>query len=164
MEMALINLFNQNSTQCVYRNLVITGVPEEPADLDGATTEKEKFEKVCAKMSISDANPVEISRMGAPASDRIRPILVKMSSKAQREKVLKNSKALKNAGAAFQKVYVRKDVHPATRREWKRLKDAEKNEKEKPENAASTITLDYKSRVLMRDNVIIDRWKPTYFL
>ena len=106
---------------------------------------------------------VEMSRMGTLADGRNRPILVKMPSKAQREKVLKKTKNLKEAGPAFKKVYVRKDVHPATRREWKRLKDAEKSEKEKPGNEASTITLDYKARVLLRDNVIIDRWKPTYF-
>ena len=101
--------------------------------------------------------------LGTLADGRNRPILVKMPSKAQREKVLKKTKNLKEAGPAFKKVYVRKDVHPATRREWKRLKDAEKSEKEKPGNEASTITLDYKARVLLCDNVMIDRWKPTYF-
>ena len=71
---------------------------------------------------------------------------------------------MKDAGPVYAKVYIRKDVHPATRREWKRLKDAEKNEKAKPGNEVSTITLDYKARVLLRDNIVIDRWKPTYFL
>ena len=107
---------------------------------------------------------VEMSRIGAPANDKIHPIILKMSSKVQREKILKKAKNLKDAGPVYAKVYIRKDVHPATRREWKRLKDAEKNEKAKPGNEVSTITLDYKARVLLRDNIVIDRWKPTYFL
>ena len=149
-------------------NLVITGVPEEGEVLDGATTEKAKYEKVLSKIGITDTDqidaPVVMSRMGTRDNVRIRPILLKMPSKATREKILTNAKKLKEAGQAYAKVYIRKDVHPATRREWKRLKDAEKSEKEKPENAASTISLDYKARVLLRDNVVIDRWKPTYFL
>ena len=149
-------------------NLVITGVPEQGKVLDGATTEKAKYEKVLSKIGITDTDQIDasvvMSRMGTRDNVRIRPILLKMPSKATREKILTNAKKLKEAGQAYAKVYIRKDVHPATRREWKRLKDAEKSKKKKPENAASTISLDYKARVLLRDNVVIDRWKPTYFL
>ena len=95
-------------------NLVITGVPDEGEVLDGATTEKEKYDKVLSKMGVTNADlitdPVEMSRMGIASDGKNRPILVKMPSKAQREKILKKAKNLKEAGSAYKKVYVRKNV------------------------------------------------------
>ena len=86
-----------------------------------------------------------------------------MSSKFDRDKFTGGSKNLKEAGPAYKKVYVRKDTHPAIRNEWKRLKDEERNAKDKPENAGARIVLDFKSRVLKRNDIIIDRWNPQYF-
>ena len=60
-------------------------------------------------------------------------------------------------------IYVKKDLHPATRKEWKRLRDVVAAEKAKPVNQGCAITLDYKSRQVTRDGVVIDKWRPTYF-
>ena len=64
---------------------------------------------------------------------------------------------------SYKKIYIKKDTHPGVRREWKRLKDAEEEEKKKATNVGCNIRLDYKERVLYRDNVIIDRWQPHPF-
>ena len=49
------------------------------------------------------------------------------------------------------------------RNEWKRLKEAERIEKERPENVGCAIRLDFKERKLYRDNVVIDKWNPLFF-
>ena len=58
---------------------------------------------------------------------------------------------------------VKKDVHPSVRNEWKRLHDAHKNEKERPENAGCRVYLDYRERKLYRDGVVIDTWSLQSF-
>ena len=55
---------------------------------------------------------------------------------------------------------MKKDVHPAIRKEWKRLRDVEAAEKVKPVNQGCTIQLDYKCREVNRDGVVIDKWSP----
>ena len=75
---------------------------------------------------------------------------------------LNNTKALKGAGDAFKRIYVKKDVHPSLRKEWKRLSDAETAERRKPENAGCTIRFDRERRVLLRNDVIIDKWNPSF--
>ena len=49
------------------------------------------------------------------------------------------------------------------RREWKRLYDAEKTEKDCPDNEGLIIRLDTKTRKLYKGDVIIDSWKPHNF-
>lgn len=61
------------------------------------------------------------------------------------------------------RVYLKKDVHPAIRKEQTRLRNREKQEKGKPCNAASNISYDWKNRVLVRDGVVIDRFSPMFF-
>ena len=145
-------------------NVLITGVPEEQdGDLESAVSDGDKCDVILQKMGVRDVQPVEISRVGRPQEGRKRPILLKVASKGVREKVLENTKALKEAGPLYKSIFVRKDTHPATRNEWKRLKDAESSEKEKPENQGCTIELDFRSRELRRDGVVIDRYTPSYF-
>ena len=89
-----------------------------------------------------------------------------MGSKARREQVLQKTANLKTYGPdnhPFRRVYVKKDVHPAVSKEWKRLHDLEKNEKEKPENQGVEIKFDKDTRQLLRDGVVIDRFAPAYF-
>ena len=63
----------------------------------------------------------------------------------------------------FRKVYLKKDIHPAVSKEWKRIRDAEKREKENPANQGVEIKLNPDTRELMRDGVVIDRFTPSYF-
>ena len=158
-QQAFIEYLDSQHRQC---NVIITGVKENE-ELDGASTDKEKCDKILSKLKVSEIKPVEIKRLGKPEAGRNRPLLVKVSSKSDRDKVVYDTKVLKKAGKSYEKVYVRKDVHPATRKEWKRLYDQEKAEKEKPENQGVKIELDRKSRELRRNGVVIDRWNPAYF-
>ncbi len=47
--------------------------------------------------------------------------------------------------------------------EWRRRHEAERREKERPENAGFVIRLDAPERKLFRDNVAIDEWKQQGF-
>ena len=56
-----------------------------------------------------------------------------------------------------------KDTHPVVREVWKRLKEAEKREKEKPENVGSNIYINYKERQLYKDGQVIDKFNLASF-
>ena len=142
-------------------NVIITGVPEDTT-LDGATTDEDKVGKVLAVIE-ADSVPVTVSRLGVRNSGRCRPILVKTPSKEGRSIVLANTKKLKEADQCYRRVYVKEDIHPSIRKEWKRLRDAEEAERRKPANQGCTINLDTQRRVLTRNGIIIDRWQPSIF-
>ena len=70
---------------------------------------------------------------------------------------------LKNlADNRFRSIYIKPDEPLAVRKEWKRLRDALKKEKEAPTNQGVEIRLDYKSRKLLRDGVVIDEFKSPF--
>lgn len=146
------------------RNVIITGLSEDVDEL-GATDE-EKIRNV-----IQAVNPPEavdqarwtVRRLGQQNERKMRPIHITVEDQNQRDKLLQVAKNLKNAPGRLARVYIRKDVHPAVRRETGRLRKREKEEREKPENVGVNITYDWRTRVLMRDGVIIDRFTPRFF-
>ena len=143
--------------------MVITGLPEDEP-FDGKDSEEEKVSTVFEKMGVKNSvGPYSAKRIGTVAPDKIRPILVVVTSETTRNEVVKCSSALKHAGDLYTKVRVKKDSHPAVRREWKRLFDAAEIERGKPENAACDIQVDMKNRQLLRDSVVIDTWRPSFF-
>ena len=60
-------------------------------------------------------------------------------------------------------VYRKKDIQPDFRKEMWRLYEAEKRERDRPENMGKTVIFDREERVLMVDDVIIDRYNPQLF-
>ena len=94
---------------------------------------------------------------------RKRPILVTLASKQTRDKITEKTKRLNDAGPLYSTVFVKKDVYPSVRNEWKRLRDAEATERAKPENTGCVIRLDTKERKLYRDGEVIDSWRPVPF-
>ena len=92
------------------------------------------------------------------AGGRKRPILVVVADRDERDRLLSNARSLKQQGT-FDRIYVKKDLHPAVREEWKRLRTAETTEKARPENQGCSIRLDVKERKLYRDEEVIDEWK-----
>ncbi len=140
-------------------NIVVLGVPDDQTALDGATNDDDKLRKVWEVLD--DSTEIRSHRrLGRrdPGSTRTRPILVTVATKDARDKVLEKTPKLKDRGGAYGKVYVKKDVHPAVREEWKRLRAAETTEKERPENQGCTIRLDVRERKLYRNGVVIDSW------
>lgn len=150
----------QLDAQSRIRNVIITGLDETIA-LDGAVTDQEKISAIFDKIGF-EGNPVSQKiRLGKIAGRR--PLLVQLHSADDRNKLLDKAKALKGKGIPFDKIFIKKDTHPAVRREWKRLFDAEKEEKSKAENVGHSVLVDKKRRVLLRDDQVIDTWKPSVF-
>lgn len=145
-------------------NIVILGVPEEHETLEGATQDEEKIRKIWAEMGVGSVSGNH-RRLGDSTSlgTRRRPILFALADKGLRSTILDNAKRLKTSGDNYNKIYVKKDVHPSVRREWRRLREAETIEKARPENAGCTVRLDTRERKLYRDADVIDSWNPQFF-
>ena len=144
--------------------LVITGL-SETADDRGAN-DSEKLTNVLSAAncpgSVNSSN-YTLRRLGEQNENRPRPLLVTVDAPLQRDLVIEHAKNLRNAGALYSRIYINKDIHPVVRKEIGRLRKREKDEKAKPENARIDIKYDSKNRVLLKENIIIDRFSPKYF-
>lgn len=145
-------------------NLVVLGVPEEAESLDGATTDPDKIDKVWRAAGI-ESNVLSVRRLGRTSDGgagqrgtRRRPILVSVQTKEVRDMALEKAKTLKEKGERYNKIYIKKDIHPSIRGEWKRLWEAERKEKERPENTGCHVFFNVRERKLYRDGVVIDQW------
>ena len=150
-------------------NIVILGVPDENELLEGATTDQEKLNKIWTKIGVNGVvgthrmlggNPRGSDESSAP---RRRPILLTLQDKGRRAGILNNASRPKNLGDNYKKIYVKKDVHPSVRKEWRRLRDAEAAEKSRPENVGCVIRLDTRERKLYSDDVVIVGTRSFFF-
>ena len=146
------------------QNLVITGLSEE-ADATGAT-DVEKVRAVVRETGYKEAfdpETWEIRRLGKPDDRKKRPMLVVVGNGEMRNNILKGAKNLKSSQGQFSTVFLKRDQHPAVRKENARLRAREKEEKEKPENVSANIMYDWKNRVLLRNGDVIDKFSPNFF-
>ena len=146
-------------------HLIVLGVPDGEEALDGETSDEEKLRKIWMQMEVAYevVSHKRLGKLDVQGNSRKRPILVVLASKHVRDNVLANTRGLKNSSACFGRIFVKKDLHPSVRNEWKRLKEAERKEKERPENVGCVIRLDVRERKLYRDDVVIDKWNPLFF-
>lgn len=146
---------------------VIMGLSEE-SDILG----NDDIERVNCVLRAIDPNMtpniVGMKRLGNANAAKKRPLLIELSTKAERDSITDKAKHLKDSrGASSQtlkKVFIKRDMHPAARKEHARLKKVMKDERQKPENAGTNIVYDHKRGVLTRDGLIIDSFKPFSFL
>ena len=144
-------------------NVIITGV-KEPAEDAARDNDLETVTEIL-RATGCDVVPAKVRRLGRRNEDetRNRPLLVVTDSAAPRKKILEKKSALKNlADNRFRSIYIKPDEPVAVRIEWKRLRDALKKEKEAPTNQGVEIKLDYKTRKLLRDGVVIDQFKSPF--
>ena len=150
------------------QNVIITGLEEDAplmCESGDAFSDRDKVQKVFEKIGCDDTEIVKVVRLGQlpETGTARRPMKVILTDPEQRENVLKNSKKLKEAGDTFGKIFVKKDLDPATRKELSRLREVVKNEKAKPENAGKTVTLEGKERKVLVGGIEIDRFKFHHF-
>lgn len=146
------------------RSLIITSLPEDRDDL--GATDDEKVMNVMNAVSPTEAVDRTgwiVRRLAQQNERKMTPIHVTVGDQNQRDRILHAAKKLKNAGGQMSRVYIKKDVHLAIRRETARLQKREREERQKAENAGVNITYDWKNRVLPRDGVIIDSFTPRFF-
>lgn len=117
------------------KNLVITGLSEEIDEVGNSDVRKvQKVIEATGFQGTSDPATWEIKRLGQQDDRRKHPILVIVEDGHQRNEILKKAKNLKSVEGPLSSVYVKKDVHPAVRKEMARLRQREKEERGKPEN------------------------------
>ena len=170
-------------------NLIITGVKEvpqtapPPPNANGESAEEmtedpngESAEEVTEDPEMAvvkeilraadcDVVPVRVRRLGRRNSEatRSRPLLVVTESLESRRKILQKKSNLKNhTDEQFKSIYIKPDEPLAIRKEWKRLRDALKKEKEAPSNQGKDVRIDYKSRQILRDGTVIDEFKSPF--
>ena len=81
-----------------------------------------------------------------------------MENQEQRSGLLQVAKNLKENGGEFARVFIRKDIHRAFRKEMMRFNNCEREERDKPANQGVNIMYDWQNRVLLRDGFVIDRY------
>ena len=145
------------------KNLIFYGISEISTEL--GTNDTEKVKKVISKTKLENAETItnlQVKRLGEARTDsRPRPLHVSVETYKIRRDILAHAKNLKDE-AGFSHVYIKKDIHPCVRKERDRILKREKEEKRKPINEGIDIKYDWDDRVLRRDGVIIDRYRPSF--
>ena len=145
-------------------NLVILGVPEANESLDGATSDRDKINKIWEAAGIR-SNVKSIRRIGSNHDgSRRRPIIAEVESKTDKDTALDKGKDLKtHSNEIYHRIYVKKDQHPSVRQEWKRLHTVFTTEKERPGNEGCDIQFNFRERKVYKNGVIIDQWNMQNF-
>ena len=145
------------------RNVIMLGVPESGDTFgdDDVVRATNIIEKTGA-MTGGAVGEVIVRRLGELRSGRDnRPLHVTLEDHGRQWKLLQNSKHLKEI-TGYSTVYIKKDIHPTIRYELNRLRKREREEKEKVANRGATIVYDWRARVLKRNDVVIDRFNPSF--
>ena len=83
-------------------------------------------------------------------------LLVICKSSGDRNKLLTNTNKLKSA-EKFKKVFVKKDQTPHERKEWSRLREVLKREKERPQNQGINVKIDYRTKCVMVGERVVEK-------
>ena len=121
------------------------------------------FKKIGLDINTEAVEVIRLGRKQTGPTARPRAVKVITSNPQQRKQVLDHSKNLKEAGNAFKKIYIKKDIHPVVRKELNRLKSLEYEEKQKPENTGRTVKYDHVQRCVTVDDIVIDRFNMAFF-
>ena len=92
----------------------------------------------------------------------IRAVKVSLEEAVSQKMLVTNSKKLKDYSEPYNKIFVKKDMHPGVCREFNRLRQSEKTEKEKSENINRTVEYDHVTRTVTVDGVVVDRFRSSF--
>lgn len=157
------------------KNLIIFGLPEKNMDvelpLNGEVItyhdDASKINSVLRSLGKPSAEIESIQRLGTipneDSNERNRPVLISLKTTSERNDILKVAKDLKTGPKEFRKIYLKKDVHPAVRREYNRLRQVEKEERGKPENEGKTVEYIKETREIKVDGIAVDSFQPQLF-
>ena len=142
------------------KNLVITGVPEpEGLPIDARKEDEATIETIFTTVQCPGVCANRVTRLGRkrdPPADGEdgppppRPLLVTLNSAVDVRAVMNGRLNLKN-NPTFGRVYIKRDQHPLIRKEWNRLREFAKREKNAPINVGCTIKVDYEKKAVTRD-------------
>lgn len=153
-------------------NLIITGLSEaEPIVTDEEvviTNDDDKIDHILRKIGHPDIEITSIQRLGNVRNDvdpqraRPRPIKLTLKLSTKRREILLAARNLHGLPTPLSRVYIKKDTHPGISREYKRLRDVEKKERDKPENQGREVKYDHATRSVRVDDMIIDTFRPSF--
>lgn len=147
------------------RNLIVLNVPEDGTPIDDADSDPEKLSSIFSMTCPDEIIPVhqiKSTRLGNKRDDgSYRPTLVTLPNPDLRQRLVSKSSVL-TKNSKLKNIRLKKDQHPAIRKEWRRLFNAERAAKADPDNEGCTIILDRKSRTLLRDELVIDRFMANF--
>lgn len=147
------------------QNIIALGVPENELSVGDhkAENDDEKWMLIKNAIGCPESGHVRINRLGRPNGNTCRPLKIVLTHEHDRPLILEKASNLQSADPAFSNIRLKKDTHPAIRREYGRLHEVEKKEREKPENAGRAVTYDHKLRAVLVDGKIVDSFMPTFF-
>ena len=149
-------------------NIIITGLKEEAPlkndALEEAVDDHEKVDMILRELEKQHITPVSIERLGKAANiaEQVRPIKLVLARPDDRKEILDSTSKL-NGKNAFKKIFIKKDTHPAIRKEYARLHKVEKEEREKPGNQGKRVWYDKSERSVKVNDVTVDKFGPIYF-
>ena len=148
-------------------NIIISGVAEEdPLSDNGnvANNDVEKVSLILSKIGAQEVQVERVDRLGKQNTTGSKRLLkVQLKKREDRGKVLEKSKTLKDAQDSFRNIYIKKDVSPSVRNEYRRLREVVDREKNRPENAGKHIYFNARERKVYVDNLEVDCYKPNFF-
>ena len=147
--------------RCRRNNIIIMGVPEEDIESPLGGSDVEMVECVMQKADVSLTRGNFCMRRLGQNTSQTRPILLTLECHEARREILSNAKNLRYDSDCTN-IFIRKDIHPTLRYEANRLRIRERDEKANPENRNADIKYDRKERVLTKNGVIIDRFRPAF--
>ena len=147
--------------------LVVLGLGEEADGLGDDDQSKLNSTLQAIGVPTSVLEGANLKRLGAAsAQNKRRPLLMELTSAADTRRIMERAASLKSfAGqhsGLLRKVFFKRDMHPAWRKEHDRLFKLAREEKRKPENAGIEIRYDKKKRVLTRNGLVVDRFNPGF--
>ena len=110
-------------------NIIISGLSEQNIECTNGETltrDDDKVRCLFDEMGVpadttDEFEDLEISRIGERKGNATRLVKVNLKSKSKRDGVLEKSSTLKQKHAPWNKIYVKKDLHPVYTRENQRL-------------------------------------------
>lgn len=144
-------------------NVIISGIPEEQEMTYQGTSASNDLEKCQLVLSAVGCTPdvKDVCRLGQ-RNEADRPIKLTLRKPSDRPDILSKTNGLYAMGPFLKNIRVKKDSHPAVRKEWTRLHDRMRAEKSNLENAGHQIRMDYKTRELLRDDNAIDSFRNPF--
>ena len=120
-------------------NVVIMGLPEEELKLQNGITlvsDRDKVNNIFSEIGVGEeikiVNENKVTRIGRKIENMSRILKVKLPDAKYKETVLANSSKLKNIDAPFNKVFIKKDMHPVylneNKRLWKKMAELKKKD------------------------------------
>lgn len=149
-------------------NLIISGlVEDEPLSYNDsvANNDEEKVELLFTRIGVSNVQVERVDRLGKQSNNmpsRKRLLKVKLRSREERGNILEKAKTLKEAQNPFKKIYIKKDVSPSVRNEFRRLREVVQREKDKPENAGKNVFFNVREKKVYVDDLEVDCYKPNF--